>query len=440
MINNFTNIEIIILFIIFLAILLPFRLIDKSNKLSIVNPLIIFSIIISYFTFISPVFRIFTNDTIDRGIDFRDLFIYGWVGSLVLIISTYIGYFSTNCKSFKKYRVCNLSSNQLWDIGFWINNVGIFGYLLVAGISIAIFNPFMKLTGSFQFFRYTGQFNNYLVFAQDFLITGNILMISSFMRNKNKGLITFTYLIITIGLYLNSGFRYKLLFLTFPIFLLYFLLKNLSPKIYFLYLSTGFISFGLIYTIIERIRTYGSGFNLEKLDGYNILDLFINIFKIGETSVFLTTSGLISIIPSEFPHVYFYPFYKVLIHPIPREFLDKNPGDYINDALLALYQDRVQVVGAAMHNYGEYYLMFGWLGIIIGGYLLGVLMKKIWIWILIHQDEEIALPLYLLNISYLYIIISRGYLPQQFQLYAFAILPITITYIINRKKIKTNKI
>jgi len=67
-------------------------------------------------------------------------------------------------------------------------------------------------------------------------------------------------------------------------------------------------------------------------------------------------------------------------------------------------------------------------------------MKKIWIWILIHQDEEIALPLYLLNISYLYMIISRGYLPQQVQLYAFSVLPITMTYIINRKKIKTNKI
>ena len=166
-----------------------------------------------------------------------------------------------------------------------------------------MFNPFMGLTESFQFISYAGDFNNYLLFSQDFLITGNILMVSSYMRNKNKGLITFTYLISTIGLYLNNGFRYKLFFLTFPIFLLYFLLKNFTPKIYFFYLTTGFILFGFINSLLERIRSYGRGFNLERLDGYSIYDIFLTIFKIGETSVFLTTSGLISIVPSKFSYV-----------------------------------------------------------------------------------------------------------------------------------------
>ena len=81
--------------------------------------------------------------------------------------------------------------------------------------------------------------------------------------------------------------------------------------------------------------------------------------------------------------------------------------------------------------------MFGWIGIIIGSYLLGFLLKKLWLWILIHQDEAIALPLYLLNTSYLFMVFSRGYLPQQFHLYAFSVLPISAIYLLNREKTKT---
>ena len=50
--------------------------------------------------------------------------------------------------------------------------------------------------------------------------------------------------------------------------------------------------------------------------------------------------------------------------------------------------------GAVVLNFGEYYLMFGWLGIIIGSFIFGFILKKLWIWILIHQDEPIAIPTY----------------------------------------------
>ena len=104
------------------------------------------------------------------------------------------------------------------------------------------------------------------------------------------------------------------------------------------------------------------------------------------------------------------------------------------NTLKIVFDSDVQAIGAAINNYGEYYLMFGWLGIIVGSFIFGLILKKLWIWILIHKDEEIAIPLYLLNISFIYMVISRGYLSQQFQIYAFSIFPIVLIYIFFSKK------
>ena len=104
-------------------------------------------------------------------------------------------------------------------------------------------------------------------------------MVTSFIRNKKKGLLTLAYFIITIGLYLNSGFRYKLFFLTFPLFLFYFLITKLRPKIYFFYLTFGLLFFSFINSLLEIIRTYGNGFNFVTLENLNIQDIFLNFLN-----------------------------------------------------------------------------------------------------------------------------------------------------------------
>ena len=98
----------------------------------------------------------------------------------------------------------------LLKIGFWINNIGIIGYVLVKGLSFSVFNPFDNVNTTSGFLSYRGAFQNYFLYAQDFLTSGTLLMVTSYLRNKKRGLITFAFLLITIGIYLSSGFRYKL--------------------------------------------------------------------------------------------------------------------------------------------------------------------------------------------------------------------------------------
>ena len=91
-------------------------------------------------------------------------------------------------------------------------------------------------------------------------------------------------------------------------------------------------------------------------------------------------------------------------------------------------------MGAAYLNFGEYYIMFGWFGIFIFNFILGFLFKRLWSWIKLHKEEPLALLLYVLNVSFIFMIISRGYLPQQFHLYMFTIFPLNAIYYFNLKK------
>ena len=430
--------EILVLVCLIFCIIFPLKLISKLNILSITNPLIINNLFLSYYTIISPIYRVFTNQTINRGVEFRDLLLIGWIGALISMISTSFGYFFVPYKSIRKYRICNLNSNQLWVIGLALNIIGFILYGIASGFDIYRLNPFENQSLRLDYLRFSGSFSNYFILTQDFLISGTFLMVTSFLKNKKNFSITFFNLILVLGLYINNGFRYNLLFLTFPIVLFLLVDEKLNAKIKTLIGFSSVLLFIFTTMVIELTRNYSRGLNLQNLANYNFSDIFKQFFTAGESSVFLATSGLMSLVPSKISFVYFYPIFKALIHPIPSKLLsNKNPGNYLKDAMKIVFGSDTQSLGAAIHNYGEYYLMFGWLGIIVGSFIFGYILKKLWIWILIHKDEEIAIPLYLLNISFIHLVISRGYLSQQLQVYSFSILPLVLVYIYFSKKIKS---
>ena len=85
-------------------------------------------------------------------------------------------------------------------------------------------------------------------------------------------------------------------------------------------------------------------------------------------------------------------------------------------------------MGAAFLHYAEFYYAFGWIGVIINGLLIGVLSKMFWVNFLRKKEELISILILGLFNGFLYIIISRGYLAQQFISFVYFIL-IPITFI-----------
>ena len=110
---------------------------------------------------------------------------------------------------------------------------------------------------------------------------------------------------------------------------------------------------------------------------------------------------------------------------------NKDSGDYVFKILDAAYDFKNVYFGGAYLNYAEYYIMFGWFGISIFSVLLGHLFKRLWCWINQHKEEPLALIIYLLNVSFIFMIVTRGYLAQQVQLYTFTIIPIYAIYVLN---------
>ena len=242
--------------------------------------------------------------------------------------------------------------------------------MIFGGFDISLFNPFNEKSLSFNFLAYKGGFQNYLLSAQELLVGGNFLMFASSYTTQKRFPLTLISLVISSGLFLNSGFRFRI-FLLFASIILFLLIKEdrLKPK---LAINISFIILllaSLTLTYIGQIRTYGSGFNFDSLYENTTNNIYYLLFDQGESSVFMTTSGIINIIPEKLPFKNFYPIFKTLLHPFPKFLFNKDSGDYLFEAINGVYGFRNIGQGAAYLNYGEYYLMFGWFGIFIFNFL-----------------------------------------------------------------------
>ncbi|HEY4654412.1 MAG TPA: hypothetical protein VIH22_07855, partial [Cyclobacteriaceae bacterium] len=122
-----------------------------------------------------------------------------------------------------------------------------------------------------------------------------------------------------------------------------------------------------------------------------------------------------------------------LTFPIPRAiFPQKGSADYLFNFLQQLFGEYGK--GAAMMSFGEHYLAFGWFGIALGGFLIGWYSKKLWRWFLANQRNPFVIVAYVVTVMYLYVVISRGYLPQVTMLFFFTVFPVfAVLWLVRRR-------
>jgi len=87
---------------------------------------------------------------------------------------------------------------------------------------------------------------------------------------------------------------------------------------------------------------------------------------------FLRLGQVIELVPAEHPHVNFRQITFTLVRPVPRVFWPNKPVDPGFDLPTAV---GLKGVSLSMSIIGEWYLSFGWFGIIIGGWLHGRLAR-----------------------------------------------------------------
>jgi hypothetical protein len=396
----------------------------SRDPLAVYQPPVFVMAFMSYYTLVGPILRALENNWTHLDINFRFTAVFGWAGAVVFYLSLRLGYGLFRswhpqrrfAPAFDHLLAARLGARICW--------FAVLIFSLVNGLRvIAFLNPF-DVSGS-EFFDIRGfdlgPFTNYANQAINLLIPGTLLQFNSWVSSGKPRFSWILWSLATIAIFTSLGFRWRMVALIVPMVLLLFLSRGRRPTILSLVLPViGLLTFS---GFIEQTRSYGSGLSVDRATGLSLQAIFES--GLNESTVFLTTGGLIANSPEGFPFVGLKPILATILFPVPRILWEaKDSQQYLLDANAALYQSDILGTGQAILNYAEYYLMAGWLSVVIIGLLSGWLLRCLWNWFSPRRNETLSQVIYLNTCGLLYIWVSRGYLPAIVAVFAFGSLPL----------------
>lgn len=406
------------------------RSIRGKSWVSIYRPTLFVGIILAYYAIAGPLRDLGSQGAIYRGLDHREVLIWGWFGAVLSFGSILFGFYAFSRHRMPCRLIADLDSEGIYRLGLRLCQVGLVMFGFVSGARLFSYlnpvgnvNPFGGL--SVVEGVDVGSFANYFHYSINLLIPGICLMYSAWLRERRHSFVLGFWLLAAFGIYTSLGFRYRLVLLAIPLVLLSFMAFRRRPSL--VVMAMFLAVFIAINGLIGLTRSYGGGLDIARIEGQGFGEFFDAGF--GESAVFYTTSGVIEQTPDRYPYVGPAPLVATLLFPVPRRFFPAKPdASYVNNATSILYGGDVYAIGSVLLNYGEYYLIAGWPSLIAFSMLLGALMRRLWNWFLVRQNEPFAQVVYLLTASYLYVVISRGYLPQVVMLFAFSVAPLFWLY------------
>ncbi|HMJ67972.1 MAG TPA: O-antigen polymerase [Cyclobacteriaceae bacterium] len=396
-----------------------------KNRREFWSPLTIISIIYAYYCCLGPYHAVTTNETYDRLINMRRFYESSLWGAWVSLIAYIVGFWLHGYA--KRTRLLPDFSMEL--VSRYGKRMFIVGFTLFAISTGGNFAKMINPLDAQYVEQVGGGFANYLGLSLNMVIPA-ITMLFLYFVTTRRGFLWFAIpFIVCLGIFITLGFRYRLVLLLASMVIVYYYAMGRRPNVIFISLAV-FVFISLM-GIINISRQYNVGLNVSKLDDEDSEGYYASGLR--EAYIFQTSGAIIDIVPERHPHAGFQPIWSTIVFPIPRAFYpEKNSAEYLFSALDAIYGKTVSQ-GAAIMAYGEYYLAFGWAGIVIGCGLIGWVYRKLWNWYLANSSNAFVMTAYAVTVSYLYVIISRGYLPQVVNLFFFSVFPIYVALRFARK-------
>ena len=397
------------------------------RRLAWFQPPVVLSVVFLYYTVFGPLHARDQGDWADRGMDLRYGFGIAWQGGAVAFASFLVGYGLLRQRLPQPRSATSFDPRQAWRLGRTLNIIGLVLFALISGPRLLVLlNPLTARQAEVVASGLDlGPFANYAGLAINLLIPGILLMSAAWVKTRTNPTELALWFVAAAGIYTTLGFRYRLALLLSGMLILWFLAKGSQPSALLVIPSIiGLLAMG---GLIGLTRSYGQGLDLTALGGVGFWEIVLAGFS--ESSIFLTSGGVMTLVPKSIPYVGVTPLINTLLFPIPSGLLPgKNSADYLLDATSTVYNSNVFNAGSAFLNYAEYFLMGGWPALIAGYLLLGWLCRRLWLWFVWRQQEPIAQVAYVCAVVYLYVVVSRGYLPQVVMLFAFTVLPLFIYY------------
>ena len=377
------------------------------------SPLTFISLIYFYYVICAPLILMSVlGDVYYVGVKLTANASVSWIAACLSLVSIQIGFRLYKGSKIRFWKL-NFNYNVSLKIGLILFMLGLFIYSIHNGFNFNLISSKNKIE-----FTNEGNFSMYMGQAVSLLVCASILFVPAIVQ-KRKYLYLIIPIIISFLVFLSGGFRYRLVYLIIALATFYHLYTNKRVKIlYWVFFSSIiYLSMG----IIETTRNYGNGLDLDKVAGQTTLDIALT--GLNEGKIFFYSGKVIEEVEKKDIYIYFEPFITALLMPIPRKILPSKPdGSYLVEIQNLVMRSSRENPGAAFLHYAEAFFSFGWIGVFINGLLLGILSKFFWINYLKNPKNILTIASIALFNGFTYVMISRGYLAQQFTLYCFYII------------------
>ncbi len=186
------------------------------------------------------------------------------------------------------------------------------------------------------------------------------------------------------------------------------------------------------FSVMDQARQYSRGLNRDSLNSLSYNDIKGGADE--NAAVYWFSAVVMDWVDEDSEYVYFEPLINALLSPIPRSIFPWKPdGRY-------LMRSQFKIIGDATHGaiflfFTEGFISFGWLGVILYGFILGWLSKRFWSNYKNNNTSIGAILSLALYNGFCYNVISRGYLATAVINYVYIIcLPFWIVMLVRRTK------
>lgn len=238
-------------------------------------------------------------------------------------------------------------------------------------------------------------------------------------------------LLVTI-VYVSIGFRYRIVVLWLATGMLTFLQARRRPRIRYLVLP-GLIAF-LAAGWLAQARLYFRTGGMVGSLGFNVRDTVLA--GLSDTRIFETFGAVLRVIPHFINYSGTLPFTYVFLLPIPRSlWFDKPLPVWLQNIASSVGTPESPGAGLFVPHFGEFYVAFGWPGIVVGMLLFGMALKCFWRWFRADPEDPWRQAVFVLNNALLFQVVIRGYMAQIVQEWCFIVLPAVVLIAIARRHV-----
>ena len=150
-------------------------------------------------------------------------------------------------------------------------------------------------------------------------------------------------------------------------------------------------------------------------------------FTKDDSEMFDTFCNLVSVVPSRIPFQPFGPITDIGTRALPRILFPDKGLELPDQFVVVLWPQHYKVsrASSAFSILGHYYMYGGILGVAIGAFCMGLLLRQTWLWYLAHSDNLNAILLYSFVPSFV-VILWRGTVTDTLGRMVFTVLPLVV--------------